>query len=152
MRPQDLLPLIDPKINPKFSPNLHAWIKKRWSHLAINLVVTNPDEWGRRYIGHLDPENWLGCSKLNGVLCNGTKERTFAIPNHLGIDQTFFDRYVRDGRCAIDPEHKTFFINDQTRWKEIGSGLTRECLWCGHHVQVKLDWTETVNKTEWVAA
>ena len=154
MTPNELLALIDPKISPKYSPNLHAWIKKRWGHLSINLVVTNPNEWGSRYIGHLDPENWLGASNLMGVLCNGAKEETFAIPNHYGIDETFIDRYVRDGRCAIDTGHRTGFIGDESRWVVVPAHgdqpARRECQWCRHHVQVNLGWTEVINKSEWV--
>lgn len=152
MKPQDLLPLIDPKINPKYSPNLHAWIKKQWGGLAVHLVVTNPGLFGARHIGRLEWDGWLGCSNLNSVLCNGAKETTYAISNKNGIDTTFFERYIRDGRCTIDPEHNMHFIGDETRWRMHPNGSARECLWCGHHVQVKLDWTETVHKSEWVPA
>jgi hypothetical protein len=156
MSPKDLLPWINPKTSPKYSPNLYAWIIKQWGGLDANLVVTRADDWGGRWIGHLDEDGWLFCSSLMGVLGHGAKEETCAIQNTTRVDIAFFERYIQDGRCAIDPNHRMEFIGSQTRWLVVpASGAKperRECLWCGHHVQVKLDWTETVHKSEWVPA
>lgn len=160
MNAKDLLPLIHPAINPKFSPNLHAWIRKQWKNTEPPIVVTNPVD-GIRYVGIMFDDGWLHGSRINAVLCSGAKEKTWAIaPGHSmlanGIDHTFWDRYILDGRCAIDPEHQQVFIGDETRWLVVpakgNQPERRECQWCGHHVQVKLDWTETVHKSEWVAA
>ena len=151
----ELLKQIDPKLNPKFSPNLHDWLKQIWFHKNCEVIVTHhTPNWGR-YIGSLDENAWLFGSQLNSVLCNGQKEKVRAFsPNHhmntSGIDHDFWATYIQDGRCAIDPEHTGFFVGDNTRWKI--KNKTRECLWCGHHVQVKLDWTETVHKEQWVPA
>jgi len=155
MNARELLPLINPKLGPKYSPNLHAWVRKNWKDSATKIVVTRPDNEGLRYIGLLHKDFWMSGTRLNAVLCNGAKEKTWALsPEHhslkAGIDGTFWKRYMRDGRCAIDADHTMVFIGDETRWKtEEG---TRECQWCGHHVQVLLDWTEVVHKTASVPA
>jgi hypothetical protein len=151
----ELLPLIDPKLNPKYSPNLYKWILKNWSKVAPPVVVTKPGEFGGRYIGLLHEDGWMSASPLNAVLVRGIKEQTMAIhPNHsiakAGADKAFWDRYIRDGRCAIDTDHQTHFIGGETRWKY--DGKVRECLWCGNHAQVQLDWTEVVNHSAWVPA
>ena len=151
---RDLLPRINPKLDPRYSPNLHAWISKEWRDCPRPIVVTNDGDFGP-YIGALWGDGWMSGVQLNAVLCNGAKEKTWALqPNHhsviSGVDESFWTRYIRDGRCAIDQDHARFFIGDETRWKVTGG--VRECLWCGHHVQVKLDWTETVHKSEWVPA
>jgi hypothetical protein len=155
MTPRDLLPLINPKLHPKYSPNLYNWIRKNWSKVGSLVVVTNPGEFGGRYIGLLHDDGWMSASPLNAVLCNGEKERTMAVyPSHssrkAGVDETFWERYIQDGRCAIDPEHQVGFVGNDTRWKY--DGKVRECQWCGHHVQVQLDWTEVVNHSDWVPA
>jgi hypothetical protein len=152
---RELLPLIDPKLNPKYSPNLYKWIRKNWSKVAQPVIVTNPGNYGARCIGLLHDDGWMSASVLMAALCNGAKEDTMALhPGHssikAGVDDTFWDRYIRDGRCAIDADHQTYFIGDETRWKVTGK--VRECLWCGHHVQVQLDWTEVVNHSAWVPA
>jgi hypothetical protein len=152
----ELLPLIDPKLHPRYSPNLHAWIRQQWGDTNCQIVVTNTCEFGP-YIGAIDAAGWVIGSQLNSVLCNGKRANTWALtPNHhsliAGVDEAFWPRYIRDGRCAIDQDHQGFFIGDETRWNLTGS--VRECLWCGHHVQVKLDWTEivAVNHSAWVPA
>lgn len=158
---KELLALIHPAINPKYSPNLHAWIKKQFGTSTAPIVMTKPDTTGMRRVGALREINWLSGANLNDVMCNGRKAKTWAIMlSHTGatlnIDDTFWHRYIRDGRCAIDPEHDVFFIGGETRWLAVPAKgrqpERRECQWCGHHVQVKLEWTETVHKSEWVAA
>jgi len=151
---RDLMPLIDPKLHPKYSPNLYKWICKQWGETGCLIVVTNECSTGR-YIGALHEDGWMSGVQLNAVLCNGAKEKTWALhPEHhgiiVGVDDNFWTHYIRDGRCAIDTDHQAYFIGDETRWKVTGG--VRECLWCGHHVQVKLDWTEVVKHSAWVPA
>jgi hypothetical protein len=148
-----LLPLISPKMHPRYSPNLHAWIRKQWQNTPRPIVVMNPTEYGP-YIGLLHEDGWMSGSRLNAVLCNGAKEQTWAIPpGHngakAGVDETFWERYIKDGRCAIDRDHQVAFIGVETRWKVYGS--IRECQWCCNHTQVKKEWTETIERSSWVA-
>jgi hypothetical protein len=144
---QELLPLIDPKLHPRYSPNLHAWIRKHWKNSGLSLKVTTKIDERNLYVVVSYEDGWASGASLNALLGNGTSERIWAFgPNfpgfESGFDETFWARYIRDGRCAIDEHHQTDFVGDHTRWKV--SGGVRECQWCGHHVQVKLDWTETV--------
>lgn len=151
---RELLPLIDPNLHPKYSPNLYKWIRKNWESTDRNIVVTKEAE-RNRLIGFLDVDGWISGTQLNRVLCNGSREKAWAFTaNHYnakaGVDGTFWGRYIRDGRCAIDTDHQTHFIGGDTRWKY--DGKVRECLWCGNHVQVQLGWSETVNHSAWVPA
>lgn len=158
MNAQDLLQLIQPSNSPKYSPNLHAWLRKwsrRYPQTAYGIPRIYKTEDGTLWIGYaIDcDKSLIGCRMIS-VLCQGTRAE---IGNHIRVIDPpqvtdFWDRYIRDGRCAIDESHTAYFIGDNTRWKESPDGTVRECLWCGHHVQVKLDWTETITKTQWVAA
>jgi hypothetical protein len=152
MTPRDLLPLINPKLHQKYSPNLYKWIRKNFSKDRQPIVVTNQPD---RYIGLLREDGYMSGARLNAVLAEGVLKTVWALhPDHhsrrAGVDETFWERYIQDGRCAIDPEHQVGFVGDDTRWKY--DGKVRECQWCGHHVQVQLDWTEVVNHSDWVPA
>jgi hypothetical protein len=150
MKAIELLPLISPALGPKYSPNLHAWVRKiSKRHHSLPLAVTQPQALGIRYVGLLHEDGWLSGSRLMAVLCSGAKEDTCAL-HPMQIDDTFWDRYILDGCCAIDPDHSMGFVSGDTRWKVAGD--VRECQWCGHHVQVNLRWREVVNKSEWVPA
>ena len=150
MKAKELLPLINPALGPKYSPNLHAWVRKIGKrHHSLPLVVAQPQALGIRYVGLLHEDGWLSGSRLMPVLCNGPKETIWAL-GPMQIDDTFWDRYILDGRCAIDPDHTMFFVGDESRW--LVSGDVRACQWCGHHVQVELQWEEVVHKSEWVPA
>ncbi|MCK9394266.1 MAG: hypothetical protein M0Q44_01580 [Methylobacter sp.] len=59
----------------------------------------------------------------------------------------FWNRYTDIGRCAIDQEHKIYFVGDDTRWRTAGDH--RECLWCGTHAQRQLRWVEPVDRSAW---
>jgi hypothetical protein len=88
-------------------------------------------------------------ARLMNVLCYGTKAESCCWVNLRGLVEVadFWPRYVRDGRCAIDPEHKGHFVGDDTRWTKDGD--TRECLWCGKAQQVLVRWTEAAERQEW---
>lgn len=69
----------------------------------------------------------------------------------------FWTHYYEKGRCAIDPEHKVGFIDDESRWDvamEDGKPQERKCQWCGSATQVMKRWTETVpvEREEWQSA
>lgn len=151
MKALDLIPLVDPALSPKYSPNLHTWLKRNKNRYPNVDVAAHPADGSRRmYVGSMRSDGWLRGESLNKVLCSpGNGRIHFSVPG-LKLAPDFWDRYIRDGRCAIDPAHEVSFIGIETRWQVSGS--VRECLWCGSHVQVKLDWTETVEHSEWVAA
>jgi len=141
---------IHPKNGKKFSPNLHRFMKNKGAAFASVQLVYEDSE-GVLWIGYCDDHFFTG-ARLVSVLCD-YKSQTFA---HIGKVQTltevsnFWERYVRDGRCAIDQSHSMYFVGNDKRWKIEKN--TRACQWCGHHVQVQIEWQETIDKSAWIPA
>ena len=154
-----VLASIHPSLNPSYSPNLHAWVKKN-THIfgdggtpdtVWKLRAGAPSDLpeGTLYIGHKDGGLFSG-ARLNMVLCYGAKQQRVAyvdVARHVTPVEDFWQQYKILGRCAIDPEHKIYFLGD--RWSERGDART--CLWCGHQQRL-LRWNETVERTRWAAA
>ena len=139
---------IDPRNGPKFSPNLYRWLTSRkHQHRAWTSRVYR-DADGVMWIGMLDLGDLIGCT-LNSVLCNGAQENSACWVNLRGLQEVadFWVRYMSDGRCAIDIEHTTYFIGDDTRWTQNDDA--RHCLWCGKVQQVFTRWTEPKERKEW---
>jgi hypothetical protein len=139
---------VDPRNGAKYSPNLHRWLTMRSKKHRAWTSRVYCDESGTLWIGMLDLGDLIGARLMN-VLCYGTKAESCCWVNLRGLVEVadFWPRYVRDGRCAIDPEHKGHFVGDDTRWTKDGD--TRECLWCGKAQQVLVRWTEAVERQEW---
>jgi hypothetical protein len=140
---------IHPSKSPRYSPNLYQWLNTRGRtyRTYTSRVYLRSD--GKLYIGDKD-EYFLSGSLLMAVLCNGSKETGFAygFVNELTEVEDFWERYTKDGRCAIDTEHSMHFINDESRW--LREGDKRTCQWCGNHTQTLRRWTETVKKSAWI--
>jgi len=139
---------IHPRNGAKYSPNLHKWLTMRnKKHHAWTSRVYR-DTGGMLWIGMLDLGDLIGARLMN-VLCCGTKAESFCYAGMRGLVEVadFWPRYVAEGRCAVDPEHKSHFVGDDTRWTQDGE--TRACLWCGNAKQVMKRWTETVDRHEW---
>jgi len=156
MNASQLLDRTHPAKGSKYSPNLHKWLSawtRRYSKTAEAIPRVFQDADGGFWIGmlHESDNSLIGC-RIMGVLCNGAREATanYIRERNLVELPTFWQDYVRDGRCAIDTDHKNHFIGDTDRW--VTTFDVRACRWCGHHVQVKLVWAETVSKSEWVPA
>lgn len=139
---------IHPQRGAKYSPNLHRWLTMRSKkHRAWSSRVYR-DADGTLWIGMLDGGDLIGVRLMN-VLCYGTKAEHACWTRLQGLDEVadFWPRYARDGRCAIDADHRQHFVGDDTRWSV--SGETRACLWCGNAQQVLRRWTETVERERW---
>lgn len=134
---------IDPDINQAFSPNLWRWMKKNTSQHQQG------DRWildGEEYIGWIDDNQFLIGSRLWGILCNGRSEQTYAYPLTSEPEhKPLWEDYLVRGRCAIDPEHEHYFIDERFETK----GTSRVCKWCGHK-QIKETYTVEVIKERWV--
>lgn len=133
----NILKQISPANGDKFSPNLHKWLKKNFrEHEFETKVFINNN--GMKFIGFFDEDGWFYGSNLIGVLCNGEKEKTWAYPpNHAKNHQEikgFLDAYIKDGRCAIDPEHKEYFRGN-SRWSKYDN--IKVCTWCGFQKETK---------------
>ena len=139
---------VHPRNGAKYSPNLHKWLtmRNRKHHAWTSRVYRDAD--GVLYIGMMDDGDMLGARLMN-VLCYGTKSESWCFTKTADMVEVadFWPRYIAEGRCAIDPEHKVHFVGDDARWTVEGD--TRACLWCGKAQQVLTRWTETVDRKEW---
>ncbi len=118
---------VHPRNGAKYSKNLYRWLTLRGHkhHAWTSRVYADND--GLLWIGFLDNGDFFG-GRLMNVLCLGTKAESACWTN-LGVLVEvidFWPRYERDGRCAIDTAHRLHFVDDATRWSEVG-----QCLWCG---------------------
>lgn len=143
---------IHPGKGAKYSPNLYKWLTARdRKHRAwTSRVFRDRDD--VLWIGALDDGAYLIGCRLMQVLCNGTKAESMAyMLKQLGPLQEvadFWERYVSDGRCAIDAKHQMHFVGDDTRWSVTGD--KRECLWCGKANQRRERYTQTTERERWV--
>jgi len=141
---------IDPARGEKFSPNLFRWLKnqKRHGFSLDELVVCRADgDNGALYIGRLERDGWLSGSSLRTVLARGGRASTFACPPGFGFKLVadFWRNYERDGRCAIDPDHRQHFQGDDGRYVVSSDGTERVCTWCGLR-QAKARWVKVTRK------
>lgn len=155
---------IAPTISAAFSPNLHRWMKSRGhaysdGGVAETVYRVLPDSRlakefgagtlmiGSAYDQYEGDKDFSG-SLLISVLCNGSKAIRYchvgAMPS-LGVVEGFWDRYMKVGRCAIDPEHAQHFHGGE-RYSEAGD--VRTCLWCGEKHQ-KIVTPRTVLDESW---
>lgn len=143
------LAAIDPANGDRFSTNLYKWLTMRSKKHRGWTSRVYRDEAGTLWIGMLDLGDLIGARLMN-VLCYGTKAESGCWVNLRGLVEVtdFWPRYHRDGRCAIDIEHRTSFVGDDSRWRVNGD--TRTCCWCGNAVQMLKRWTETVEHSAWV--
>lgn len=139
---------VAPRNGAKYSPNLYRWLtmRNKKHHAWASRVYR--DESGTLWIGMIDLGDLIGARLMN-VLCYGAKAESCCWVNLRGLVEVadFWPRYIADGRCAIDTEHRQHFIGDDTRWTQDGG--KRACLWCGKAQQVLTRWTEPVERQEW---
>lgn len=145
--------LINPRLHSRYSPNLYKWLTFGPGKNLVHVLGVFRDSKGTLWIGHHDgdfPRELIG-ARLNGVLCNGSREQTAAWQRlDLTEIEDFWVRYVAVGRCAVDVSHSISFVGNDQRWATNGD--KRLCLWCGNTSQTLKRWTEAVEKTEWVTA
>lgn len=133
----------------RYSPNLRGWlIKNLHRHFVRTPSVYQS---GGLWVGDIEEDGWFVGAQLRRVLVDGRKVDVGTWVPEEGdppeLLSTFWARYAAIGRCAIDPEHRTTFIGNETRWAVEGD--TRHCLWCGNHTQHLFRWTETVAHKAW---
>jgi hypothetical protein len=140
---------ISPKAGARFSPNLHAWVKKHFhgSRFRPKAFMREKDI----LIGYVVLGDFTG-SSLSSILAWGAKTQMFCLggghrpTRKFRLLEDFWPKYVELGRCHIDPGHVTSFVDK--RWDE--RPRKRTCLWCGH-VQRKVVKRRTVVETVWVS-
>ena len=141
---------IDPKKSDKFSVGLNRFMRKH-KHQALNVytVKSRSHIRPRLFIGHTrDEPGWFYGVDFFAAIHHGGRAEVFAFPPGLGMKfepiPDFWERYIKVGRCAFDPDHKSY----GERWESAGD--TRTCRWCGV-VQRRVTWTETVERERWEA-
>jgi hypothetical protein len=139
---------VDPRNGARYSPNLYRWLtmRSKQHHAWTSRVYRDTN--GTLWVGMLDLGDLIGARLMN-VLCYGAKAESFCYVGMRGLVEVtdFWTRYVADGRCAIDTEHRKSFVGDDTRWTQDDD--KRVCLWCGKARQVLKRWTENVERQEW---
>jgi len=140
---------INPSNGAKFSPFLFEFLSKRRQQASLRLQRVYVDEDQRMWLGYFDDDLFIG-ALLMQVLCNGAKTQKMAYVKmkHLVEVPNFWEQYQAIGRCAIDPEHRMSFRNDETRWKVQGE--QRSCLWCGQAHQRQQQRVVEQVRSEWV--
>lgn len=158
---------IEPGKNPAFSPNLYRWMR-RYARSAGDAGVVEqvfrvrPDTPAAKILGagtlmigyslngHPGDTDFSG-ARLMDVLCNGGGAGRWCyvgIAPDLEMLEGFWARYLKVGRCAIDPMHREAFQGGD-RFHEEGDHRT--CLWCGAK-QTKVRKPRVVIDESWVAA
>lgn len=141
---------VNPVHGNKYSRNLFKYLTSGQNSLVSRYFRVFKDGEGALWIGYADGDYLIG-ARLLQVLCLGRKAERWAYP-HLISKLTevpdFWKRYQAIGRCAIDPEHQMYFVDDETRWQVDGD--YRRCLWCGEAEQKRDIRVETVEHESWV--
>lgn len=125
---------IRPDKGAKFSPNVYAW-----------LMAPGANGFGARTVCadmYLDRSRsmWLGFwarpdhfegQRLSQILSQGAAAGNSPKqpPGPMRHVPGFWDSYVTDGRCALDPHHISPLIASDFRWVKRRMG--RQCCWCG---------------------
>lgn len=150
---KELLALIDPSNDMKYSPNLHKWVKrhaKNWPELKGYKNVKTEVARQELIIGFEDDHGDVNGSFLWPILTHGARAERFCMMMKTEVLPNFWPEYIKDGRCAFDREHKQSFVGDEGRFL-LGEYRNRTCLWCGQvqHQEV----TEKITYVkEWINA
>lgn len=136
---------INPSLGEKFSPNLHAFLKRQPKIELPHDVYREPD--GALWIGYKYDGDFIG-ARLNYVLCAGAKSDVGCFTTlSLSAVPDFWSEYKAVGRCAIDRTHSVYYLNADSRYTE--SGDDRTCNWCGLR-QAKRITREVIDHVSWV--
>lgn len=142
----------------RYSKNLYDWLRKvrskHWSapqvFIRIGEELCQADAYDPSrtqcpaiYIGDVFDGDLIG-SRLSEILSQGRKAQTWCYsgfgesPALENITENFWSRYITDGKCALDPEHRLY--RDRERYETRDSHRT--CRWCGReeqrHIELQL--------------
>lgn len=139
---------LSPDLNAAYSPNLHQWLRRHGTGRKEGLVLDSvyrvrarsklAEHYGdgafvigSPYAAYEGDTDVSGVHLMN-VLCHGADASRVGLAGALeSLEEVadFWTRYQQIGRCAIDPEHKTSFV-DSVRYTAANGVET--CQWCGH--------------------
>lgn len=141
---------VHPSQGAKYSPNLFEYLNARAGKASLQLQRLFLDGQGTQWLGYFDDVGHFVGARLSQILSYGKKTQA-TCPINLGDMREvegFWDAYRAQGRCAIDPEHKTSFLDD--RWKLNAEGTERSCQWCQKASQRLVRQEVLVTRTGWV--
>lgn len=128
----------------KYSPRLHRWLRRRGIARDTPLPQAYRDEDGRLWVGRVDESNgWFTGSGVQSILCGHRGAGSAACyPKaaqlwKLKEEKNFWSLYYEFGRCAVDTQHKTYFVGGENRFTQT-SRNRRTCNWCGQKQCMKL--------------
>lgn len=133
-----VLKKINPKNGEKYSIGLFRFLKRNPQyHHAYR------DRDGVLYLGYMYDGEFHG--QRLGMILSGRKQNYCYTGSFNWRElKSFWTRYIRIGRCALDPKH--LFTYDG-RYKLIGKTV-RQCQWCGAKMKLRR-WTEKVKRSKW---
>ncbi len=143
---------ISPTKGDKFSPRLYNYLRHRRMQVDPDMRKVYRGKNGVLYIGFVSNDYWFTGSRLISVLCGvHSAGRIASYPKaaqvwNLKEVKNFWPRYLKVGRCAIDPKHERSFIGDAGRYTRKGN--KRTCQWCGQVQQMKIE-REVIKHERW---
>jgi hypothetical protein len=151
----DYIAAVSHKVGEKYSPNLHAWLVRESNQRLPPLTTAlgpSPLDGKRNWlmVGWRDEQGWFMGTAIRRILCDGLKTESYAYaPEQVSEGgEWFIAEYLRDGRCTLDRDHSTHFLNAKDRY-HIEADY-RTCNWCGERHSLRR-WSETVDRSEWVS-
>lgn len=138
------LSAIAPRLGEKFSPNLYAFLSAHKNNSLKKYGRVFKDAEGNLWLGYFFDGDFIG-ARMSQVLSYGSMCQMFSYSG-MALQELpeFWHQYETLGRCALDPEHRMFFLNAKARWAEHGD--TRHCQWCGKVSQQRK--TRVVSRTQ----
>lgn len=139
----------------KFSPNLYRWMKAQSEYRRARIGLWK-DPHGVYRLGLVSEEGWFIGAPLRHALTRGARTELYSYMKADSKDfreiKTFWPRYKKLGRCAIDAKHSKYWENDDARWTVTRN--MRSCNWCGKHKQRRIVKTEVRRERieTWVSA
>ena len=111
----------------KFSEPLHRWLKLislRGASSPYLIRVWKHDQ--SLFIGYASHDNMIGSNQWDVFLGGGhAKISCYANVSRFKEIKTWWSRYFKLGKCAIDPRH----FHYHQRW-QMRSKTLRQCRWC----------------------
>lgn len=136
---KDLLKKINPKNGSQYSQGLYNFLRRNPQyHSAYR------DRAGVLYFGYLYEGLFHG-RRLSQILSSG-RGTNYCYTGSSGWREfkTFWPRYIRTGRCMLDPNHT---YEHEGRFKPVGKTV-RQCQWCSAKMKLRR-WTEKVQRSKW---
>jgi len=134
-----VLKKINPKNGEKYSICLFRYLKRNPQyHHAYR------DREGALYFGYMHEGLFHG-QRIGSILSGGKQNYCYAGYSVKWRElKGFWPRYIRIGRCALDPKHNYEYDG---RFKPVGK-TGRQCQWCGAKMKLRR-WTEKVKRARW---